>query len=105
VAANLITNADVAGWLKLVEVDDAILTPVVAATNAWVAALPVLVGADPDADWPADVWQGAVMLAARWYRRRNTPAGVESYADNVVYLPRRDADVSALLHLARPAVG
>lgn len=100
-----ITNADVVAWLKLTDPDDAILTPVVAATNAWVAALPVLQGAAPDVDWPGDVLQGAVMLAARWYRRRNTPAGVESYADNVVYLPRRDADVSTLLHLARPAVG
>lgn len=100
-----ITNADVAGWLKLVDPDDAILTPVVAATNAWVAALPAVDGLDPETPWPADVHQGAVMLAARWYRRRNTPAGVESYADNVVYLPRRDADVSTLLHLAKPALG
>lgn len=101
-----ITPADVAAWLKLSDPDDAILTPVVAATNAWVAALPVVADLPPDAaDWPAEVHQGAVMLAARWYRRRNTPAGVESYADNVVYLPRRDADVSALLHLAKPAVG
>ena len=103
--AKQITNADVAGWLKLTDPDDSILTPVVAATNAWVAALPVLADAAEGADWPPDVHQGAVMLAARWYRRRNTPAGVESYADNVVYLPRRDADVAQLLHLGKPGLG
>ena len=45
------------------------------------------------------------MLAARWFRRRNSPSGIESYTDNVVYLPRRDGDVDLLLHLTRPALG
>lgn len=104
--ATSITAGDVAAWLKLTDPDPAILDPVVAATNTFVAALPVISNLHPDqGDWPADVHQGAVMLAARWYRRRNTPAGVESYADNVVYLPRRDADVASLLHLGAPAVG
>lgn len=94
-------------WLKLpAGQDEQILTEVVAATNAWCAQLPIVVNlADPDADWPIDVTQGATMLAARFYRRRNTPGGIESFADSQIYVPRRDPDVTSLLHLARPGVG
>lgn len=101
------TTDAVREWLKLpAGVDDAILVDVVAATNTWCAKLPVVVAlTDPTADWPPDVTQGTTMLAARLYRRRNTPSGVESFADNVVYVPRRDADVASLLHLAKPGLG
>jgi hypothetical protein len=101
-----ITVDDVRPWLKIdAGVDDVILEAVVDATNAWVATVPYVANADPAQPWPADAVQGAVMLAARWYRRRNTPAGIEAFTDNVVYLPRRDGDVDYLLHLTRPALG
>ena len=48
------------------------------------------------------------MLAARLYRRRNTPAGIESMPDGAVYLPQRDGDVDPLLKIGRyapPRVG
>jgi hypothetical protein len=111
----MITTGQVKAWLHLGdEGDDVLLGDVVAATNAWVAAtawvagLPVPPDDDPAGLWPADVTQGAVMLAARLYRRRNTPSGVEPFTDGAVYLPRRDADVDLLLHLgyyAPPRVG
>ena len=84
---------------------DDVLELAVAATNAWVAGVPYVANVDPATPWPADVTLGATMLASRWYRRRNTPAGIESFTDNVVYLPRRDGDVDYLLHLTRPALG
>lgn len=106
-----ITSDDVRTWLKLEPgADDGVLELAVAATNAWVVTVPYVANLDPviyppDVEWPDDVRLGAIMLAARWYRRRNTPSGVESFTDNVVYLPRRDGDVDYLLHLTRPAAG
>jgi hypothetical protein len=49
------------------------------------------------------------MLAGRLWRRRNSPAGVESFAgDAAVYVSRNDPDVAQLLGLGAytpPAVG
>jgi len=74
----------------------AMLAGPVAATAAlvrrWCAA-----GADP-AEWPADITEGAVMLAARLHRRRNSPAGVESFNElGAVYVQRNDPDIAMLL--------
>jgi hypothetical protein len=100
----------VAAWLKLTPTaaDDALLTDVCAAVNDWVARLEwVRAGPDPNV-WPRSADQGAVMLAARMYRRRNTPGGVESFTDTVIYVPRRDSDVDQLLRVGAyqmPGVG
>ena len=52
---------------------------------------------------------GALMLAARVYRRRNSPAGVESLGEmGPVYVSRNDPDLAMMLGLARyakPRVG
>lgn len=102
----MIDAAAVKTWLRLTDpADDDLIDQVVAGTNAWVKASVPLVANTPDAPWTDDVTLGATMLAARWYRRRNTPAGIEASTDNVVYLPRRDGDVDTLLHLNRPALG
>lgn len=99
----------VKNWLRVGDdVDDDLLLEVTAATTAWVNGLPYVEGLGPTAPWPADVRLGATMLAARMYRRRNTPSGVESTTDGAVYLPRRDSDVDAMLRLgawAEPEVG
>lgn len=111
----MITRDDVKSWLRLAPddtVDDEILTDVVGAVNGWVAQTAYVKELDPlvwkPPDWPMDVTQGAVMLAARLYRRRNTPGGIESMADSAVYVPRRDSDVDLLLHQgawAPPRIG
>lgn len=66
----------------------------------------------PPADsdpWPAYIRQGAIMLAGRVYRRRNSPAGVEAMSElGPTYVQRNDPDVAMLLGLgnaARPQVG
>lgn len=56
-----------------------------------------------------DIRLGALMLAARVFRRRNSPAGVESLGEmGPVYVARRDPDLAMLLGLdtwAMPKVG
>lgn len=88
--------------------DRALLADVCSAVNEWVSRLSwVSAGADPNV-WPVSADQGAVMLAARMYRRRNTPGGVESFDGSAVYVPRRDSDVDMLLRVGsyqHPAVG
>jgi hypothetical protein len=102
----VITADQVRTWLKIPAGtdDDETIDLAVEAANAWVAGVPYVANTDW-VTWPSDVVLAATMLAARWYRRRNTPSGVEAYTDNVVYLPRRDGDVDLLLHLTRPAAG
>ncbi len=61
------------------------------------------------AGWPDRVIEGAVMLAARLWRRRDTPGGVTVLADGgAVYVRRNDPDVALLLELGehgKPRVG
>ena len=60
---------------------------------------------DPD----AEVYQGAVMYAAKVARRRNNPSGTETFGDaGLVFTPRFDAQVDAALHTGAylmPGVG
>lgn len=94
--------------------DDLDLGAVVAATNALVRSWPCAAAAqDPDGDpgraWPANVERGAVMMAGRLFRRRESPAGVAAFGDmGAVYVMRNDPDVAMLLGLgswASPGVG
>ena len=104
---------DVKAWAKIDDGrDDTLLATIVAAVNALVRALPVAQRSNLDPappDWPAQVKFGALMLAARMWRRRNTPGGVEaSGAFGVAYVRRNDPDVAQMLELgeyAAPGVG
>lgn len=63
----------------------------------------------PLAEWP-DNWRlGTIMLIARFDRRRNSPAGVDTVTEmGPVYVSRRDPDVAQLLEIgtwSRPVVG
>ena len=92
-------------------VDDDALGDVVKAVNALVRGWPVSERATTRdlSDWPDNIVTGANMLAARLWRRRDTPAGVVAFGDaGAVYVQRNDPDVAMLLELgawARPAVG
>lgn len=59
--------------------------------------------------WPPNIRLGAKMLAGRLYRRRNSPAGVESLGElGPVYVSRNDPDLAQLLRIGRyerPKVG
>lgn len=80
------------------------LAPIVAAVTALIESYH---GArDP---WPSNLQLGATMLAGRIYRRRNSPAGVESLGElGPVYVSRNDPDLAQLLKIGRyaePRVG
>ena len=90
---------------------DPTLQTYVDATNAVVRQLRVASDAldlDP-VEWPAYVVQGATMLAARLWRRRNSPSGVEAFTDQgAVYVQRNDPDIGILLRIGSytsPLVG
>lgn len=56
----------------------------------------------------AEVYQAAVMLAARVSRRRNSPSGIETMTDTVTYVSRYDPEIERALRQGawtRPAVG
>lgn len=95
-----------------VSTGDAGLQLAVDAVNAYVPTVPALSGfiVPPDPDDPdsvptfappADVFLGAVMLAARWYERRGAVLGnVVGYADlGTAQILRQDPDVARLLRL------
>ena len=89
----------VAGWLSVPAdgPDRAHIETVVPAVNAYVRRF---AAPDPAGQWPADIVQGAVLLAARNVRRRNSPAGVETVGDmGAVYVARFDRDLDQLLRL------
>lgn len=104
-AVGSVSEANLRAWLNLgADIDQSLISQVAVATDDWVNALPYVseYGSAPDTDpWPADVALGAVMLAARLYRRRNSPAGIDAITDaGIAYVARSDSDVASLLRLA-----
>ena len=56
----------------------------------------------------AEIYQGAVMYAARLLRRRNTPTGIEFSDAGAVFSPRYDPQIDQALHTGaytRPGAG
>jgi hypothetical protein len=96
--------AVVAVQLSMDPADPAVLErlePTVAAVNVLVPRM---------ASTPAAAQAlGAAMLAARLYRRRNSPEGVATFtAEGAVYVQRNDPDIGMLLGIgayAPPVVG
>lgn len=57
-------------------------------------------GLDSESEIPERFKFGALMFAARVYRRRNSPAGVESLGElGPVYVSRNDPDLTMMLGL------
>ncbi len=115
------TGGPPVGWLALADVknqlaidgvdtdDDVLIQRAIDATE------PEVTRSRPDAwtdtttpaDYP-DAYQGGVMLAARVVRRRNSPAGIESFGESVTYVAAYDPDLDRLLRRGRyrlPGVG
>lgn len=66
--------------------------------------------ANPAVEWPDFTVLGATLLAARWFKRNNSPAGVIDVGGDVgvAYVQRNDPDIGIMLGLgpyAPPAVG
>lgn len=111
-----LSPVDVKAWLRINDSDvddDDLVVRVCAMTEVYVARCrPEFVDLtvepaeyDPD----AEVYQGAVMYAAREVRRRNSPAGVQAFSDGQVsFVARYDSDIERALRTgawARPGVG
>lgn len=104
---------DVASWLRLntatSDVDATELAVVCAGTEEYVQRCrPDQYVPDPDMDPEspgpgtytpsADVYRGAVLYASRQYRRRNSPAGIETWAEGgAVFVAKYDADIERSL--------
>lgn len=94
----LIASAVDMGWLLTMEPDaDAFTLTTIAASGE------STVNYYPD----AETYQGAVMYAAREYRRRNSPAGIETFGEVTSFVSRFDPDIDRALQTgsyARPVV-
>ncbi|UVK60159.1 head-to-tail adaptor [Arthrobacter phage SerialPhiller] len=109
-----ITAQAVQEWLGLTVTDEAVAA-VVPAVNGFVDGLELPGITTTNADgttstaWSAQTELGAKMLAARLYRRRNSPAGVEAITEaGAAFVARYDSDISRLLQLdgfAGPRIG
>lgn len=104
--------ADVKRWLRLDgtdTTDDDLLQAVCAQTEPYVQRCrPEFNHPESDEYAPdAEAYQGAVMYAARQYRRRNSPAGIESFGETTSFVSRWDPDIDRALQTgsyARPVV-
>jgi anti-sigma factor RsiW len=98
------TTAAVAAHLSMDPADAGVL----AKLEATVAAVNVLVPRMATTP-PAAQELGGLLLAARLYRRRNSPEGVATFtADGAMYVQRNDPDIGLLLGIgayAPPVVG
>lgn len=112
-----LATSDVKSWLRLNaqgDSDDDLVTAVSAMAEPYVQRCrPEWLLPDPaDATAllyqpDAETYQGAVMYAAREYRRRNSPAGVETFGDATSFVARFDPDIDRALQTgayARPVV-
>jgi hypothetical protein len=96
--------AKVAAMLSLADEADA--APAVAAVNSLVRGW---LSPAPDGEWAPHHTYGATLLAARFYRRKDSPAGFQLQGmEAAAYVSRNDPDVAQLLGLgsyAPPRVG
>ena len=105
-----IVRGDVESWLGVAATaaEQAWLDAAAEAASAFAARHAVgqeLVDGTP-LDVPADVRLGAVMLAGRWFQRRNSVTGIASFGEfGPAYVKSFDPDAATLLGLFRPGVG
>lgn len=92
--------AAIKAWLKIDRPDDdGILATIAVAVTSLIEDLPDVRRTDTGA-WADSTHTAALMLAARLYRRRNSPAGVEAFANQgAVYVSRYDSDIARLLRI------
>lgn len=107
---SIIDAAGVSAWQPAIKQDDPALPFVVDAVNDWVTRLPIVAdnGTDDAGNplpLPGGVKLGALMLAVKTHRRRNSPNGIEQVTgDGIAFVARHDPEISRYLGLDRPAV-
>jgi len=109
--------ADVRDWLRINEQDtsdDDLIIAVCAMAEPYVQRCrPEWFLPDPDDTTAtkyqpdAETYRSAVMYAAREYRRRNSPAGIETFGDVTSFVAKFDPDIDRGLQTgnwARPVI-
>jgi hypothetical protein len=100
------TSTDQVAAMLSLAADDPELPAVVAAVNTLVGGW---LTPAPDGEWAAHHRYGATLLAARFYRRRESVTGFQLQGmDGAAYVARTDSDIAQLLGLgafAPPRVG
>lgn len=76
--------------------------------TSWLATLADPI--PPETVWPESIVLGCTLLASRWFRRGNSPAGVIDLGgeSGVAYVQRNDPDIGLMLGLGpyrKPQVG
>jgi hypothetical protein len=102
----MIQAADVIAWLGITQNTES-LNVIVPAVNYFVNSLPAI-DRDVVGGWGETTRLAAIMLAARWYRRQNSPGGLTSTDQSVTYVSRYDSDIARMLHIdgfEKPDVG
>ncbi len=80
---------------------------IVPATNSYVESLPSI-DRKEDGSWAETTRLGAILLAARWYTRKDSASGTTGALDGAIYVSRYDADIARLLNIdsmSKPMVG
>lgn len=103
------TGAAIKAWLRIDRADDDdLLDTIATAVTSLIEDLPD-VRRTLDGLWSDATHLAALMMGARLYRRRNSPAGVEAFSNQgVAYVSRYDPDIARALRVdgfTRPAVG
>lgn len=98
---------EIARWLGSKQTPTNEMQEIAQAVTYYVNGLPAI---DKESgSWAATTRTGAVMLGARLYKRRNSPNGIESFAEvGNTYVSRYDSDIARLLNLeafSKPRVG
>lgn len=106
----MLTTQQVISWadLRSILTDDQDITLVVEFVNHYVNGLPTIDRDPVDGSWAPNTTYGALLLANKLYRRKNSPDGIVSLGDSTVYVSRFDADISRALNLGdhlKPVIG
>lgn len=106
-----LSPASVKEWLRVNDQDtkdDGLLREVCAAAEPYVERCrPEFATPDGTYKPDAETYKGAVMYAARMYRRRNSPAGIEVFNDAASFVSRYDPEIDRALQTgdwARPVI-
>ena len=111
-----LSPASVKEWLHLHDQDDSddvLIVQVCASSEPYVQRcrpeFTTVVPGGTEYKPDAETYLGAVMLAAREYRRRNSPAGIETFGDaGTTFVARYDPDIDRALRtgkFAPPTLG
>lgn len=105
----MLTPLEVAQYRNVSNPDDPVLSAAVEAVNFYVDSLPSI-DRDEWGQWAPTTQYAALILAVRWYNRRDSITAITGFGDSGApqFITRYDADVARMLHIdgfGKPQVG